>query len=136
MFTIFSLCILHAKMNIFYFLNGIHHLLNHNLNLKNIHLPCFVHIPSVFIKFLIFPVFSMSGKIDNQIPCFPCAVATLSVVHHPMYHSKFLKQKPLVIPFKEFEKCYLRRKNTCYMFQLVTPISHDWLQYTKLKFLK
>ena len=32
-------------------------------------------------KFLIFfskfPVFSLSGKMDFQIPCFPCAVATL-----------------------------------------------------------
>ena len=24
-----------------------------------------------------FPVFSLSGKRKNQIPCFPCAVATL-----------------------------------------------------------
>ena len=24
-----------------------------------------------------FPMFSLSGKIDNQIPCFPCAVAIL-----------------------------------------------------------
>ena len=24
-----------------------------------------------------FPVFSLSGKSKNQIPCFPCAVATL-----------------------------------------------------------
>ena len=24
-----------------------------------------------------FPVFSLSGKMDLQIPCFPCAVATL-----------------------------------------------------------
>ena len=24
-----------------------------------------------------FPVFSLSGKIDDQIPCFPCPVATL-----------------------------------------------------------
>ena len=27
--------------------------------------------------FLKFPVFSLSGKIWKQIPCFPCAVATL-----------------------------------------------------------
>ena len=26
-----------------------------------------------------FPVFSLSGKIDNQIPCFLCAVATLTL---------------------------------------------------------
>ena len=25
-----------------------------------------------------FPVFSLSGKMDLQIPCFPCAVATLN----------------------------------------------------------
>ena len=29
------------------------------------------------IFFSKFPVFSLSGKIDFQIPCFPCAVATL-----------------------------------------------------------
>ena len=27
-----------------------------------------------------FPVFSLSGKRDFQIPCFPCAVATLYIV--------------------------------------------------------
>ena len=27
-----------------------------------------------------FPVFSLSGKSKNQIPCFPCAVATLTVI--------------------------------------------------------
>ena len=26
-----------------------------------------------------FPVFPLSGKLDNQIPCFPCAVATLEL---------------------------------------------------------
>ena len=41
-------------------------------------LPCpnSLCFPYVFIKFL---VFSLAGKIDNQIPCFPCAVATLYV---------------------------------------------------------
>ena len=34
-------------------------------------------IPCVVPKF---PVFSLSGKIGNQIPCFPCAVATLKSV--------------------------------------------------------
>ena len=29
------------------------------------------------IFFSKFPVFSLSGKMDFQIPCFPCAVATL-----------------------------------------------------------
>ena len=29
------------------------------------------------IFFSKFPVFSLSGKMDLQIPCFPCAVATL-----------------------------------------------------------
>ena len=27
-----------------------------------------------------FPVFSLSGKMDIQIPCFPCAVATLNII--------------------------------------------------------
>ena len=35
------------------------------------------NFPCVLPKF---PVFSLSGKIDNQIPCFPCAVATLFYV--------------------------------------------------------
>ena len=37
---------LHAKMNIFYFLNGLLYLLNHNLNLKIIHFARLVQIPS------------------------------------------------------------------------------------------
>ena len=36
---------------------------------------CCPNFPCVVPKF---PVFSLSGKIDNQIPCFPCAVATLN----------------------------------------------------------
>ena len=32
------------------------------------------------IFFSKFPVFSLSGKMDFQIPCFPCAVATLEKV--------------------------------------------------------
>ena len=41
-----------------------------NLHLKMIQFfPCVVQI---------FPVFSLSGKTDDQIPCFPCAVATLT----------------------------------------------------------
>ena len=35
---------------------------------------CCPNFPCVVPKF---PVFSLSGKSDNQIPCFPCAVATL-----------------------------------------------------------
>ena len=31
------------------------------------------------VLYLNYPVFSMSGKIDNQIPCFPCAVETLMI---------------------------------------------------------
>ena len=39
-------------------------------------IPCVCsNFPCVVPKF---PVFSLSGKSDNQIPCFPCAVATLS----------------------------------------------------------
>ena len=37
-------------------------------------IPCVVQIFRVVPKF---PVFSLSGKSDNKIPCFPCAVATL-----------------------------------------------------------
>ena len=35
---------------------------------------CWQIFPCVRTKF---PVFSLSGKSKNQIPCFPCAVATL-----------------------------------------------------------
>ena len=38
---------------------------------------CLKIFPCVKAKF---PVFSLSGKSKNQIPCFPCAVATLNVV--------------------------------------------------------
>ena len=68
---------LHMKIHIFYFLNGLHHLLDHNLNIKIIHFPCLFQIICVFIKFLKFPVFSLSGKIDNQISCFPFAANIL-----------------------------------------------------------
>ena len=37
-------------------------------------LPMLAIFPRVRTKFL---VFSLSGKSKNQIPCFPCAVATL-----------------------------------------------------------
>ena len=37
---------------------------------------CCPKFPCVVPKF---PAFSLSGKSDNQIPCFPCAVATLSL---------------------------------------------------------
>ena len=36
------------------------------------------NFPCVTVKF---PVFSLSGKSKNQIPCFPCAVATLGTPH-------------------------------------------------------
>ena len=35
---------------------------------------CLKYFPCVTAKF---PVFSLSGKSKNQIPCFPCVVATL-----------------------------------------------------------
>ena len=34
-----------------------------------------------------FPVFSLSGKSKNQIPCFPCAVATLVERKENVYSS-------------------------------------------------
>ena len=57
----------------FYFIKDFLHLLNHNLKIKMIHFHCLVQIPCVFIKFIRFPMFSLPGKIDNQIPCFVCA---------------------------------------------------------------
>ena len=45
---------------------------------------CCTDFPCVGLKF---PVFSLSGKTDDQIPCFPCAVATLLlVVLHRVCH--------------------------------------------------
>ena len=38
---------------------------------------CLKYFPRVTAKF---PVFSLSGKSKNQIPCFPCVVATLGPV--------------------------------------------------------
>ena len=40
-------------------------------------IPCCPSFPCVVPKF---PVFSPSGKSDNQIPCFPCALAILHCV--------------------------------------------------------
>ena len=50
-------------------------ILNFQGNLKNS--LCCPNFPCVVPKF---PVFSLSGKTDNQIPCFPCAVATLIIL--------------------------------------------------------
>ena len=46
-------------------------------NLENS--PCCPNFPCSVPKF---PVFSLSGKSDNKIPCFPCAVATLFLCIH------------------------------------------------------
>ena len=57
--------ILYGKKLTFYFVNGLHHLLNPVIHKpKIIYFPYHVQIPCVFIKFL---AFSLSGKIDNQI---------------------------------------------------------------------
>ena len=43
-----------------------------------------------------FPVFSLSGKSKNQIPCFPCAVATLKLIFKSLDRVdklNFLKKK-------------------------------------------
>ena len=51
---------------------------------------CCPKFPCVVPKF---PVFSLSGKIDDQIPCFPCAVATLKpdlvLLWREKYHSNY-----------------------------------------------
>ena len=48
--------------------------LNFSLCHRKIFSLCLRIFPCVKAKF---PVFSLSGKSKNQIPCFPCAVATL-----------------------------------------------------------
>ena len=50
--------------------------LNFSLCHRKIFSLCLKIFPCVKAKF---PVFSLSGKSKNQIPCFPCAVATLWV---------------------------------------------------------
>ena len=59
----------HLNYKFFFFLidTQIFHVLVVNSLCKNIFL----------IFFSNFPVFSLSGKMDFQIPCFPCVVATL-----------------------------------------------------------
>ena len=49
-----------------YFVNGLHHLLNHNLNLKIIHFLCLVQIPCFLLN-----------SLNSQILSFPCALAIL-----------------------------------------------------------
>ena len=69
MFTIFSLCFLfHTKTNIFYFVNGLQHLLNVK---KKFIFSNFSQIPHVFIKFLKFPVFPCLEKFLTRFPVFP-----------------------------------------------------------------
>ena len=53
---------------------GIHQAMKGQFTIKYLIFKEICKIPCVFPKF---PVFSLSGKFDNQIPCFPCAVATL-----------------------------------------------------------
>ena len=65
---------------------------------------CCPNFPCVVPKF---PVFSLSGKSDNQIPCFPCAVATLNMIglsqerpildHHAKAHIHEIHPKPYKI---------------------------------------
>ena len=43
---------------------------------------CCPNFPSVIPKF---PVFFLFGKIDDQIPYFPCAVATLAVICNTLH---------------------------------------------------
>ena len=70
----FPLCFLRTKINIFYFVNGLHHPLNHNLNLKIIYFPSLVQIYCVFlcvfIKFFKFPVFPCLEKLITKSTVF------------------------------------------------------------------
>ena len=52
--------------------------LNFSLCHRKIFSLCLKIFPCVKAKF---PVFSLSGKSKNQIPCFPCAVATLTLIN-------------------------------------------------------
>ena len=60
---------------------------------------CYQIFPCVRTKF---PVFSLSGKSKNQIPCFPCAVATLK------YYSASQMQQ--TAGMKTIEKNYKKGK--------------------------
>ena len=47
------------------------------------------------IFFSKFPVFSLSGKMDFQIPCFPCAVTTLNKKKKPCDELRWFKLKKM-----------------------------------------
>ena len=61
--------------------------LNFSLCHRKIFSLCLKIFPCVKAKF---PVFSLSGKSKNQIPCFPCAVATLRK-YYQVRHYKTLR---------------------------------------------
>ena len=54
----------------------VHQSMNGQFTIKYFIFKEILKIPCAVPKF---PVFSLSGKSDNQIPCFPCAVATLEI---------------------------------------------------------
>ena len=64
-----------ARLKIFEFVN----VNNHNNHSANI-FPVLANFSPVSEQNS--PVFSLSGKSKNQIPCFPCAVATLLTHAH------------------------------------------------------
>ena len=58
-----------AKMNMFYFLRGLHLLFNHNFNLKIIYFPWLVQIPCGF---------SCQEKLTTKFPVFPVPLFAIS----------------------------------------------------------
>ena len=76
--------------------------LNFSLCHRKIFSLCLKFFPCVKAKF---PVFSVSGKSKNQIPCFPCAVATLllltiSWLHFCKFLLDFLCRESGIVQFK------------------------------------
>ena len=53
--------------------NWVHQLMKEQFTIKYLIFGKFRKFPVLYLNSL----FSISGKIDHQIPCFPCAVATL-----------------------------------------------------------
>ena len=68
--------------------------LNVSLCHRKIFSLCLRIFPCVKAKF---PVFSLSGKSKNQIPCFPCAVATLVA---PQTETQIQDHSFIVYPYK------------------------------------
>ena len=100
------------------------------------------------IFFSKFPVFSLSGKMDFQITCFPCAVATLSSKSSVMTLSVEVSPPPAnrtttPCTFTEWQKAFIGPHHLSKILGQKPPINHSgdsneppkiisWLSTTKI----